>query len=62
MKKLIIKISNNIHQDLKDVYLNPKIKANPNTHTLYLKDVNEFYTLFSPQRMELLDFNKHSKH
>ena len=54
MKKLIIKISNNIHQDLKDVYLNPKIKANPNTHTLYLKDVNEFYTLFSPQRMELL--------
>lgn len=54
MRKLIIKIGENLHQDLKEVFLDPKNKANPNTHTLYLKDVNEFYKLLSPQRMELL--------
>lgn len=56
MKKLIIKIGDGLKRDLKLVYINPKLYAKPNTHTLYLKDSKELYKLFSPQRMELLKF------
>lgn len=55
MKRLIIKIGRNISKDLKAVYKNPS-KAQPATHTLYLKDSEELYEILSPKRLELLRY------
>ena len=54
MKTLIIKVGANAKKEIISAFQNPKRKAIPNTHTLYLKDTKELYEILSPQRMELL--------
>jgi predicted transcriptional regulator len=56
MKTLIVRIGGDIKKELKEVYLDPKNKAQPNTHTLYLKDGKELYKILSPERIELLKY------
>lgn len=56
MKTLIIKIGGNLKRDLKEVLLDPKNKANINTHTIYLKNSKELYKILSPERLELLRY------
>ena len=62
MKQLIIKIGAKIDDDIKSIYTNPK-KTGVGTHTLYLKNAAQLYTLLSPKRIELLSFviNKTNK-
>ncbi|MFA6269440.1 MAG: hypothetical protein WC652_06495 [archaeon] len=56
MKTLIIRVGGDIKKELKEVYMDPKRYANPNTHTLYLKDAKELYKILSPERFELLKY------
>lgn len=58
MKKLIIKIGGNIHEDMKKSYYHPD-PARAGTHTVYLKKTEDLSKFFSPKRfalwLELLD-------
>jgi len=56
MKTLVIRIGCDVKKELKEVFENPKQKASPNTHTLFLKDSNELYEILSPKRLELLRY------
>ncbi len=53
MEQLIIKIGGDMKKDLKKVFDDPS-KAKTNTHTLYLKNTEEFHKLISPKRLNLL--------
>ena len=53
MVKLIIKIGGNMMKDMKEVWENPR-KAEPGTHTLYLKNLKQLQKVLSPKKLELL--------
>lgn len=50
--KLIIKIGGNMIEDMRAVWNDPS-KAT-GAHTIYVKNAEQFYELFSPKRLELL--------
>ncbi len=50
---MIIKIGGDIKKDLREIWEDPR-KAEPNTHTLYLKTAADLYEILSPKRLELL--------
>lgn len=56
MKTLVIRVGGDLKSELKAVYLDPKNKARPNTHTLHLKDAKELYKILSPERIDLLRY------
>ncbi len=53
MKKLIIKVGGDMLEDMRKVFKDPS-KAQPNTHTIYVKSPSEVNQLLSPQRIHLL--------
>ncbi|MFH1256850.1 MAG: hypothetical protein V1494_06190 [Candidatus Diapherotrites archaeon] len=55
MKRLVINIGGEMQRDIKEVFEYPS-KAKPGTHSLYLKDTEEFHQLLSPKRLELLGY------
>lgn len=55
MRQLIIKIGGDMKKDVRMAFSNPS-RANPDSHTLYLKNSEELYEILSPRRLELLRY------